>query len=186
MKRRVLHEGYFRFVAGDIGRGEREFLETTNSACIMVYVTDLDRFVMVRQPREAMVRDDNPDGLITEMIGGRFDRDIAPLELMVAEAREEAGVQLLHTQIESVNHGIPVALSAGDLNERSYLFYAEVDSSQVGPDQETFTADGEDERIQRLFVDPNDLMAYGCDDARVLAMLYHHLLRQAKKKEVTA
>lgn len=174
---RYLYAGFFTLVERNIGRGWRQFLKTMNSVNVLVYVRDLDRFVLVRQPRESQIGVDNPTGQVTETIAGRFDRRLTPQDLIIQESQEEAGITLRPEDIEWVNHGQPMTLSAGALSERAYLAYAVIDSSQLGLEQDSYSAPGEDERIERLLIKPDELARHGCEDIRVFALLQFHLLK---------
>lgn len=95
-----------------------------------------DRVLLVRQLRAPMVREDNLDGAITELTAGRFDVKLGPKALLVKEAREEAGVTLTEEEIELVNLGEPMALSAGILTERCFGGFAIIHPDRIDESNE--------------------------------------------------
>ncbi len=131
-----------------------------------------DRVLLVRQHRAAMVRKDNPDGLITELAAGRFDVELGPKALLVKEAREEAGITLSEDDVELVNVGAPMALSAGVLTERTYGGIVFIRPEQIGEGEVGYGVMDEGESISRVwmsipeFTSPNTQH----DDWRVWAM----------------
>lgn len=180
MKERYIHTGYYKYMERNIGRGWRQFLRTTDSVTVLIYINDLDRFVLVQQPRESLIDAAHPEGTSTECIGGRFDYDVDPLTLVINEAVEEAGVHLTPADIVPINGGKPMTVSPGATTERCYLYYAVVHSSAVDMSRTDFGADGEDERITRILVTPDQLARDGCDDLRVYTLYQYHLLQHQK------
>lgn len=121
-----------------------------------------------------MVRKDNPDGYITEAIAGRFDVSLGPVALAVKEAFEEAGAIIQESQVELLNQGEPMALSAGITTERSWLAYAAISPHQLtGSDNDTFGLEVEGERITRMWISENDLDTFVAEDIRVLTLVQH-------------
>ena len=175
VQERLIHSGYYTYMERNIGRGWRQFLKTQDSLTILIYIEDLDKFVLVRQPREALITYENPEGMVTECVAGRFDKSVTPMELAILEAKQEAGITLYEADIELLNKGKSMPVSPGSTTERAYLAYAIVTSERMGSDQQQFSAEDEDERITRLLVDPGDLMEQGCEDLRVFTLLQYHI-----------
>lgn len=148
-----------------------QFLETSDSATILIYITDRDQILLVRQRRDAMVCDDNPEGWITESMGGRFDREENVRELLAREASEEVGGTIDPSTIVLLNDGAPMALSAGCLVERAWLGYVEITSSQLENADREYGLAEEGERITRIFLPAREVESYVCEDVRVFALL---------------
>lgn len=183
MSETILHDGFFKFVMVTRSDGRtREFLRTTDSAYLLVYDVDNKNILLVRQPREAMIAVGNPEGLIDECIGGRFDVNLSPRELMAKEAKEEFGLTIDPETIELLNNGQPMAVSAGAVTEKAYLGIAQVFGHQV--DMTTIKSywgnETEGERITRIFVSRKNLEEYVCEDVRVFALI-QYLLRKLQQ-----
>ena len=119
------------------------------------------RVLLVNQQRVPMIREDNPRGEITELPAGRFDVDLSPKALLVKEAREEAGVTITEDEVELLNGGAPMALSAGILTEQAYLAIAVIHPDRVEDGDDGYGVAAEGEKITRVwmpleqFVDPS-------------------------------
>lgn len=178
MERRVLYPGRFTLLLEITHRGRsREIYHTTDAVAILLYDKAGRRLILVRQPREAMINEANPDGLITEPVAGRFDCDLGVTALAVKESLEEAGVTLREDQIEVLNSGQSMPGSPGESDSRKYLCYAIVEPGQIGPNQMIFSAPGEDERTTRVFLPNDELETYVCEDLSAFALIQYHRLR---------
>ncbi len=143
-------------------------VRATDSVAGLLYDRTNHRVLLVRQQRAAMVRDDNQDGFIIEAVAGRFDYKTNPKALLVKEASEEAGVTITEDDVVLLNGGIPLALSAGVLTERSYLAYAEISLEAVA-EGEVFGVVEEGEHITRIWQDADAFIAETHEDLRVWA-----------------
>ena len=175
--RRIGYEGFFTLEIITTPDGPREVLRTTDSVAVLLYDRSNRRIVLVRQPRVAMATDENPHGYLTELVAGRLDAPIDVKALIVKEAREEAGIRLTEDRIELLNDGKPLAVSAGAIDERTYLAFAEITEDDIEPGERIRGAEGEGERIERLFVSVDDLEGYVCEDLRVFALIQFFLRR---------
>lgn len=177
----VLHSGYFTYVRDNrLGRN-REVLRTTNSVSLLVYVEDQGTIILVQQPREPRISATNPTGMVVESISGRFDGAYTVKELAVKEAHEEAGLDIYPNQVEVLNFNQPMSISAGALTEVAYLCLATIQSSQVGIDVGIFSAEGEDERIERMMFPVETLDQCIWEDVRVFALIKELQLRLHRK-----
>lgn len=116
-----------------------------------------------------MIRPENPTGTIIEAVAGRFDIDLGPpKELLIKEAREEAGVFLQEKDVLLLNGRKPLALSAGILTEQTYLAVAffSPDTVEAGDHVER-GAEHEDERITRVWVPVEKFITMVHEDLRV-------------------
>jgi len=180
MKENVIYKGYYEFVIVETDHGQREFVRTTDSVSLLIHDIVKRKIILVKQKREAMIRPDNPDGSIIESVAGRFDAKFSPKELMVLEAKQEAGVTISESDIELLNNGQPMALSAGVITERCYLGYVEVTSHQIEEKERVFGTDP-GEIIKRIFISIDNLEDFICGDVRVFALI-QYLLRKLEKE----
>lgn len=165
------YQGYFNLRL--VYRNGRiyEYLEATDSLAILLYVTDTDQVILVRQHRDAMVRPDNPDGEIVELVAGRFDCHLSPVDLAIKECREEVDVDLRPDQVCFLSEGKPMAVSAGSTNERSYLGIGFITSDQISPDRASFGETGTDEQITRLICGRTEVPNEYFQDVRMMAAM---------------
>jgi 8-oxo-dGTP pyrophosphatase MutT (NUDIX family) len=177
---KIVHQGYFTFEILETSAGPREILRTSDSLSVLFYDPVNRRIILVRQPRESMISQDNPEGLITETVGGRFDVKLGTRALAVKEAKEEIGAEVTEEEVILLNHDRPMALSAGALTEKAYLAFVELKSNQIENEERLFGLASEGERIRRIYVSVNDLENYICEDVRVFALI-QYLLRRLKK-----
>lgn len=168
-KTRTIFDGFVKVEGWKAGMPhETLVIRTTDSVAGLLYDRTNSRVLQVSQQRAAMVRDDNPDGLIIECVAGRFDCDLGPEALLVKEALEEAGVHITEDDVELLNNGKPLALSAGILTERCYLAFAQIEPAMVA-EGERFGLAEEGEDITRLWVDAQLFINGTHDDLRVWA-----------------
>ncbi len=176
----TLHDGWCKLVKDSNGH---EILITTDSAAILIYVKDRDAVLMITQSRMSQRSEENPEGLMYEFIAGRFDREVEPKALLVAEAWEEAGVLLEEDDILLINDGKPLAKSAGAMTEVMYLGYAEVQSLD-GDDEAIYGLPHEHERIKRFIVPVTELETVPMNDLAAFA-LTQWFIKSRAASEVT-
>lgn len=187
MERTVIHSGFLQLEVVATPQGQRELVHTTDSLCLLIFDQPRNRLILVRQPRPSQMSELNPDsplanreGLITECCAGRFDGRYAPLELAVKEAEEETGAEVLPHDLELLNAGRPMAVSAGVITELSYLAYVRIFSDTSGLEGNIHGRADEGEQIQLVFLpaDRRSVENYlegGCEDIRVYTLLLYHL-----------
>lgn len=105
MSERSIYKGFYEFVVIETDHGDREIVKTSNSVSLLIHDIVKRKIILLKQKREAMHRAHNPGSLIIESVAGRFDADFGVKELMVREAKEEAGVTLVESQIKLLNNG---------------------------------------------------------------------------------
>ncbi len=181
MSKKIAYQGFFTVEVHETPQGRREVVRTTDSVCVLVFDKPRDRIILVRQPRQSMVNDDNPQGLITESVAGRFDEKIGVEALVIKELKEEIGATIRGDQVCLLNYGHPMAVSAGAITEKTYLAYVELEAGQLEETERTFTAENEDERIERVYLHITEIGRYICKDVRVFALLqYFHRINRSK------
>jgi len=155
-------------------------VRVSDSVSGLLYDQVNDRVLLIRQGRAPMVRDDNPDGHITELIAGRFDVSLGARALFVKEALEEAGVTLREEDVVLLNNGNPLAVSPGVLTERAYLAFAIIIPAMIddlGDTGRGCADEGED--IERVWMDADHFCNTIHGDLRVFTLaLYLRLLRE--------
>lgn len=178
-----LHDGFCQLEAVYTDQSDAPFevLRTTDSVSVLLYDRLNDRVLLAKQSRVAMVRDDNPDGLIEEVVAGRFDLAIGARGLVVKEALEEVGVTLTEDEVFLLNDGLPMALSAGVLTERGYLAYAEIRPEQIETEERVFGVD-EHENITRVWVPVSELATRQYEDVRVFALVQWFLRKLEQER----
>lgn len=169
-KREVLYKGFVcleKLTVEDLPFNPI-IMKTTDSVAVLLFDATNDRVLLVRQERAAMVREDNPDGLITEMVAGRFDVELGPKALLIKESKEEAGVEITEDEMELINGGVPMALSAGVLTERCYGGFAVIHPDKVS-EGEKYGVVVEGETITRVWQSADDFIKGPHEDWRVWA-----------------
>ncbi len=179
--RTVYDNGFYRVELVQTRDGQRTRIVCADSVSVLIYNRTRDAVLLVRQPRVCAIRADNPEGLLTEVVAGRFDVKLGPKALALKEAREEAGVNVLEDQVELLNSGEPMYLSAGIITERVYLAYLKVDDSMVEQNERVFGEACEGERISRVWVPVEELPSYVCEDVRVFTLIQWFLRNKVGK-----
>lgn len=177
MNRKVVHDGFCKVEVLETEHGQREVVHCTHAVSVLIHDITNDRVLLVRQFRPALVGSEiSPDGIIVETVAGRFDVDLGPKALIIKEAEEEAGITIREDQIELLNDGKPMSISAGLLTSLAYLAIARVTADQIDPNERIFGAPEEGEQIERVWVPVNELETIGFECTRAFA-LAQYLLR---------
>lgn len=156
-------------------------VRSTDSCSGLLYDRTRKRILLVRQNRAPMVRGDNPDGSIVELVAGRFDRAVGAKTLFVAEAKEEAGANITIEDVELLNDGRPMAPSPGILTERCYLAFVEIREEHLDAG-ETFGIAAEHEVTTRHWMPVDDFLAGPHDDLRVYTLARELECRLLRKR----
>jgi len=180
MKKTIVHKGFYTFEIHETPSGKREVLRTSNVVDVLIYEPEKRRILLVRQPRLSMITEDNPEGMITEVVAGRLIDGLGVKAQIVKEIFEEVGVKIFEDDVELLNNGRPVAVSAGAMDEMAYLAYVEIKAQDMEQEERIFGVSEEGEKITRVFVDIDDLENYICEDARTFALI-QWFLRRIKK-----
>lgn len=180
----TLYKGFFTVVGVPIGPITYEMVLATDSVSLLVYHRTRRQVVLVKQNRPPMACTDNPDGKTIELVAGRFDVDLPPTALMVKEAEEEIGATIKEEDIELLNNGQPLFVSAGMTNEKCYLGYVEIDDSMIIQDERTFGVAEEGEVIERIWMNIEDFLSQACECVRVMTMQQWLKNKLNKDKEI--
>jgi len=161
-------------------------VRASDSVVGLLYDATNDRVLLVNQHRAPIVREDNPDGGITELVAGRFDVNLGPRALLVKEAKEEVGVQITEDEVKLVNLGVPMALSAGVLTERCYGGFAVIHPDRIADGDEGYGVENEGEQINRVWMSAEEFISSTTvhDCWRVYAMAQFLARRRLEAKVV--
>ena len=154
-------------------------VRATDAIAILVEVAGKG-VLMVRQERPAMITEKNPQGMLTEVIAGRFDCNLSPKALAVKEIEEEAGISVSEDQIEILNGGKPLAVGPGLISDRIYLAYANIRPNQVSGTQTVFGKPEEQEQTLRVFFTIKQLETMRFEDLKTYALVQYFLKERAK------
>ncbi|MFA6042177.1 MAG: NUDIX hydrolase [Patescibacteria group bacterium] len=179
---KVRPQGSFALETVDINGRNWSVLHASDSAGLLVFLKDRNAIVLVRQQRAPMVSAHNPEGSITELLAGRFDKDETPIQLLVREASEEAGIAIDASQIKVLNFGHPLALSAGIIDELCWIGYVEISDDQIDPSGKLYGLHEEGEFIDRIMIPVEQLESLVCEDARVFGMIQWFLRWQMEHR----
>lgn len=191
MEKENVFEG--RFIDVEIIRAfdqEREVVVSCDSAAVLVYNRRLRKVIMVQQSRLAMVSSSNREGIITEVIAGRMNKDNLTLKGLIAlEIKEETDIEVSEDDIQIINCLEPLAMSPGMTTERCYLALVEIPAGSFpktfpkSSSSDVFGVEEEGERTKRIilsFEDLNDAVVY--DDMKTFGIA-QYFLRYIEKVE---
>jgi ADP-ribose pyrophosphatase len=97
-----------------------------NVVGLLPYDPVSDQVALIEQFRIGAMHN-KPDPWLVQIIAGMIDTDETPKQVVIREAKEEAGIELL--DVELISRYIA---SPGASTEEVFVFYAETDLSQVG------------------------------------------------------
>ncbi len=136
VKRDVLYDGFFRMAryhlryklygGGMSGIATREVMERTSAAAVLLYDPVLDRVVLIEQFRPGALNHPRNPWLI-EIVAGILEPNESPTDVVMREAPEEAGCEVLDLY--------PIYeyfVSPGGSNEFLWLYIARIDSTNAG------------------------------------------------------
>ena len=100
-----------------------EIVEAHDSVAILIYHTQKDAFILVKQFRPAVYLNDQK-GETVELCAGIVDKDIPLVQIAVEEIEEECGY---HISLEDIERVTSFHTSVGFAGSKQTLYYAEVD-----------------------------------------------------------
>ncbi|WP_205499681.1 NUDIX domain-containing protein [Rufibacter psychrotolerans] len=157
-KKETAYQGFYRlqvFTVEDQGKEfTREVFQTGQAAAALVYDTQKQKFIFVKQFRPAVEQD------LVETVAGMLDsKDEKPETAIKREIEEEIGYAVDHLQ--PIHAFYP---SPGAFSEKIYLFYAEV-SHKVG---EGGGKEDENEAIHTLELTADELVKHTFIDGKTI------------------
>ncbi len=102
-----------------------EVIEAHDSVAILIYHTEHDAFVLVKQFRPAVYLN-NQDGMTIELCAGLVDKELTLEAIAQEEILEECGYDVPSEKIERI---VSFHTSVGFAGSKQTLYYAEVDTS---------------------------------------------------------
>ena len=102
-----------------------EVVQAHDSVAILVYHTQKDAFVLVKQFRPAVYLN-NDDGMTVELCAGIVDKKLSLVEIAKEEIEEECGFDVAVEKIEKITS---FHTSVGFAGSKQMLYYAEVEES---------------------------------------------------------
>jgi len=100
-----------------------EVVQAHDSVAILIYHTQKDAFVLVKQFRPAVYLNNN-DGMTVELCAGIVDKKLSLVEIAKEEIEEECGFDVPLEKIEAITS---FHTSVGFAGSKQMLYYAEVD-----------------------------------------------------------
>jgi len=102
-----------------------EVVQAHDSVAILIYHTQKDAFVLVKQFRPAVYLN-NDDGMTVELCAGIVDKKLSLVEIAKEEIEEECGFDVPLEKIEDITS---FHISVGFAGSKQMLYYAKVDES---------------------------------------------------------
>jgi len=102
-----------------------EVVQAHDSVAILIYHTQKDAFVLVKQFRPAVYLN-NQDGMTIELCAGIVDKELSLVEIAKEEIEEECGYDVPLETIEKITS---FHTSVGFAGSKQALYYAEIDES---------------------------------------------------------
>ena len=100
-----------------------EIVEAHDSVAILIYHTQKDAFILVKQFRPA-VYINNQEGMTIELCAGIVDKALSLVEIAMEEVEEECGYRV---GVESIEKITSFHTSVGFAGSKQMLYYVEVD-----------------------------------------------------------
>ncbi|WP_345992586.1 NUDIX hydrolase [Sulfurimonas sp. HSL-1716] len=101
-----------------------EAVKSHDSVSILLYNTDLDTFVIVKQFRPPVLLSNETDGMMYELCAGIVDKELSLKEIAKEEILEECGYDVPLEKIEEITS---FYTSVGISGAKQTLFYAIID-----------------------------------------------------------
>lgn len=133
-----------------------EVVEAHDSVAVLIYHTQKEAFVLVRQFRPAVYMH-NGNGVTVELCAGIADKTLPPVQIAVEEIEEECGYSV---PLEAMQRITSFYTSVGFAGSRQTLFYAEVDESM-------HTSEGggiDEEEIEVFYLPVNEAESFLYDE----------------------
>ncbi|MFT5047374.1 MAG: ADP-ribose pyrophosphatase [Porticoccaceae bacterium] len=135
-EQKTLYEGFYKIESvkyshslhsGDMtGPIDVELFVRGDVVGLLPYDPVSDQVALIEQFRIGAMHN-KPDPWLVQIIAGMIDTDETPEQVVIREAKEEAGIELVGVELIS-----RYIASPGASTEEVYVFYAETDLSQVG------------------------------------------------------
>ncbi len=148
----------------------RYIITRPDAAAILLFNTDSQSFIFIRQFRAPVFSRDN-QGIILEIPAGVLEKNESPEDCIIRETLEETGYQ-----IDNPFYLGEIYPSCGLMNERIHLFYKEVNYSQKV--KSGGGLDKEHEYLELVEIPKADINSYlkngKIKDAKAMASLLYY------------
>ncbi len=134
-----------------------EIVKAHDSVSILIYHTQKDAFILVKQFRPAVYLN-NDSGVTIELCAGIVDKEIPLIEIAREEIEEECGFVVESKNIERITS---FHTSVGFAGSKQTLYYAEVDESM----QISNGGGIDDEQIEVIFLPFGEAKAFIYDES---------------------
>ena len=134
-----------------------EVVQAHDSVAILLYHTQHDAFVLVKQFRPAVYLN-NKDGMTVELCAGIVDKKLSLAHIAKEEIEEECGYDVPLEKIEKITS---FHTSVGFAGSKQMLYYAEVDESMK-------VSEGggvDDEQIEVIYLPVSESKAFIYDES---------------------
>jgi len=134
-----------------------EVVQAHDSVAILLYHTQQDAFVLVKQFRPAVYLN-NKDGMTVELCAGIVDKKLSLAHIAKEEIEEECGYDVPFENIEKITS---FHTSVGFAGSKQMLYYAEVDESMK-------VSEGggvDDEQIEVIYLPVSESKAFIYDES---------------------
>ena len=102
----------------------REVFHVEDAVAVLIYVRSADSFLICQQFRTGVFfNEEGRDPFIFEIPAGMIEKGLSPKDTALKEVEEETGLKIEHVEQFQIAYN-----STGRMTEKTYLYYAEVDS----------------------------------------------------------
>jgi UDP-sugar diphosphatase len=147
-------------------RRDWEIVDTHDSVAVLIYHTEKDAFVLVKQFRPAVYHK-NRDGMTIELCAGLVDKDKSLKQITKEEIFEECGYDVPQENIEKITSFYTAVGFAGG---QQTLFFVKIDESMRVNDGGGI----DDEEIEVVFIPVNQAKSFIMDEdiAKTPGLMY--------------
>ena len=134
-----------------------EIVEAHDSVAILIYHTQKDAFILVKQFRPAVYLNNN-DGMTVELCAGLVDKSCSLAQIAIEEIEEECGFSVALEKLECITS---FHTSVGFAGSKQTLYYAEVNESMK-------VSEGggiDDEQIEVIYLPTSESKAFIYDES---------------------
>ena len=134
-----------------------EIVEAHDSVAILLYHTEKNAFILVKQFRPAVYLN-NQNGMTVELCAGIVDKNLSLVSIAQEEIEEECGYRVSIEEIEKITS---FHTSVGFAGSKQMMYFAKVDESMK-------VSDGggvDDEQIEVIFLPVGEAKAFIYDES---------------------
>jgi len=136
-----------------------EAVESHDSVATLLYHTQKEAFLLVKQFRPAVYINNSEDGFTYELCAGILDKEVSPKQTAKEEIDEECGYDVGVENIEKVTS---FYTSVGFAGARQTLYYAKIDESMKKHEGGGI----HDEQIELYYLPLSEAKAFALDESK--------------------